>query len=55
MEIHKLVKASDRGVEINMILDTNDFFFAKAKFGIPNKPVAEELIKKSEGKIRYYQ
>jgi len=55
--INKLTSASDRGTKINIILDTNDFFFAQKKFGIPNKPVAEILLKKSNNKIniRWYK
>jgi hypothetical protein len=55
--INSLTQASNRGATINLILDTNDYFFSQQKFGIPNKPVANQLIKKSNNKIniRWYK
>ena len=54
---NQLIQASKRGANINIILDTNDFFFSQQKFGIPNKPVAEKLLKESNNKIniRWYK
>ena len=54
--IKELVKASERGVHITVILDPNKDAFGFEKAGIPNRPVAEELLKRSSGKIevRWY-
>lgn len=50
--INSLLDASQRGVEINLILDSNKDAFAREKNGIPNRPVANELIERSGGKIK---
>lgn len=50
--IKALIKASKRGVGIQMILDVNKEAFGKEKPGIPNKPVAHELISKSNDRIQ---
>ena len=54
--IEELVYASERGVEVKIILDPNKDAFGFEKSGIPNRPVAEELVKRSSGriKIRWY-
>jgi hypothetical protein len=54
--IEELVFASERGVRIRMILDPNKDAFGFEKSGIPNRPVAEELTKRSSGRIeiRWY-
>jgi phosphatidylserine/phosphatidylglycerophosphate/cardiolipin synthase-like enzyme len=54
--IKELVKASERGVHIKVIFDPNKDAFGFEKIGIPNRPVAEELLKRSSGKIdvRWY-
>jgi HKD family nuclease len=54
--IRELVNASVRGVRIKLILDPNKDAFGFEKTGIPNRPVADELIKKSKSKIeiRWY-
>jgi HKD family nuclease len=54
--IKKLLKASKRGVKIKLILDPNKDAFGYKKNGIPNRPVANELIKKTKGniKIKWY-
>jgi HKD family nuclease len=54
--IKSLLRASNRGVNIEIILDPNKDAFAREKSGIPNRQVAWELIKKSDGaiKIRWY-
>ena len=55
--IKELVNASERGVQIKIILDPNKDAFGFEKSGIPNRPVAEELIKKSSDRIgvRWYE
>ena len=54
--IKALVKASERGVHIKVILDPNKDAFGFEKIGIPNRPVAEELLERSSSKIevRWY-
>ncbi len=54
--IKELVNASQRGVHIKVILDPNKDAFGFEKIGIPNRPVAEELLKRSSSKIeiRWY-
>jgi len=50
--IKSLITASKRGVNIRIILDPNKDAFGRKKKGIPNRPVAYELIKRSKGKIQ---
>ncbi|MGI6144408.1 MAG: phospholipase D family protein [Peptococcia bacterium] len=51
--INSLLMASRRGVEeINLVLDPNKDAFGLEKNGIPNRPVANELYEKSDGKIK---
>lgn len=49
--VKELIKASNRGVDIKLVLDANKDAFGIEKNGIPNRQVASELIKKSDGKI----
>lgn len=55
--IKALIDAADRGVNIRMVLDTNKDAFGYEKSGIPNRPVAYELINETKGKIqmRWYK
>jgi phosphatidylserine/phosphatidylglycerophosphate/cardiolipin synthase-like enzyme len=50
--IKTLVDASQRGVDIEIILDTNLDAFGYKKNGVPNHPVAAELTARSENKIK---
>jgi hypothetical protein len=50
--IKKLIKASERGVEVRLILDQNKEAFGMKKTGIPNKLTARKMMKKSDGKIK---
>ena len=50
--IKSLITASKRGVNIRIILDPNKDAFGRKKKGIPNRPVANELVKRSKGKIQ---
>lgn len=50
--IKDLIKASSRGVDIRLILDVNKEAFGKEKPGVPNKPVAHELVAKSNQRIK---
>ncbi len=50
--IKSLIAASKRGVNVRIILDPNKDAFGRKKKGIPNRPVAYELLNKSKGKIK---
>lgn len=52
--ISELILASERGVEIKLILDPNVDAFGHEKNGIPNRVVANELLEKSNISIRWY-
>jgi HKD family nuclease len=50
--VKQLLEASDRGVQIRLILDPNENAFGNEKIGIPNRPVASELLAKSNDRIQ---
>lgn len=50
--ISSLIKASARDVKIKLVLDPNKDAFGYKKNGIPNRPVASILRKKSNNKIK---
>ncbi|MEX1997811.1 MAG: phospholipase D-like domain-containing protein [Candidatus Andersenbacteria bacterium] len=50
--VNALLQAAQRGADVRLILDPNKDAFGHTKNGVPNRPVAFELITKSEGKIR---
>jgi hypothetical protein len=50
--VKSLLEASERGVDIRLILDPNKDAFAREKNGIPNREVGHELVNKSNGKIK---
>ncbi len=54
--VKALKNAADRGVNIRMILDSNRDAFGVRKIGIPNRPVATELVNHSSDQIhvRWY-
>ncbi|MEK5240131.1 phospholipase D family protein [Paenibacillus sp. FSL L8-0470] len=54
--IDALQEASARGAEVRLLLDPNQNAFGRDKIGIPNRPVAWELNRRSDGKIaiRWY-
>lgn len=54
--IDELLHASERGTTVNIILDGNKSSYGREKNGVPNRPVADELLKASGGKInvRWY-
>ena len=54
--IQKIIDTSKKGVSIRMILDPNKDGFGYPQNGIPNRPAAHEIMKKSNGriKIRWY-
>ncbi|QYA48649.1 phospholipase D-like domain-containing protein [Nosocomiicoccus ampullae] len=54
--IKALKKALDRDVKVQLILDINQDAFGNEKNGIPNKPVASELMNyKNPPEIRWYK
>jgi phosphatidylserine/phosphatidylglycerophosphate/cardiolipin synthase-like enzyme len=55
--IESLLAASRRGAAVRLILDPNKDAFGRAKTGIPNQPVASELVAASDGAIhvRWYR
>jgi phosphatidylserine/phosphatidylglycerophosphate/cardiolipin synthase-like enzyme len=55
--IQALIDASRRGVTIRIMLDPNVEAFGAPRSGIPNRPVASELVSRSDGaiKLRWYR
>lgn len=55
--IETLVDAADRGIEVKLVLDPNENAFGSQKIGLPNIPVAQELVERSDGaiEIRWYR
>ena len=55
--IDALLRAADRGVKVQLILDPNRDAFGREKDGVPNRPVANELVTKSGDRIeiRWYR
>ncbi len=50
--IAALLAAAARGAEVRVLLDPNKDAFGRRKNGIPNRPVASELVARSDGAIR---
>lgn len=50
--IDALYDAEDRGAEVRLILDPNENAFGNKKTGLPNKPVVDEMLEESDGKIK---
>jgi phosphatidylserine/phosphatidylglycerophosphate/cardiolipin synthase-like enzyme len=55
--IDALLDAAARGVQVRLILDPNRDAFGRQKDGVPNRPVANELVSRSDGRIqvRWYR
>ena len=55
--VESLLAASQRGVSVRLILDPNKDAFGRTKSGIPNRPVASELVSTSDGaiEVRWYR
>lgn len=47
-----LLAAAARGAEVRLLLDPNKDAFGRKKNGIPNRPVAHELVEQSRGRIQ---
>jgi len=54
--VKALTDASNRGVEVNMVLDPNENSFGQEKSGLPNRPVVHEMVENTNGNInvRWY-
>ncbi len=54
--IKALIDAANRGVNIRIILDPNKDAFGYRKIGVPNRPIAREILNKTGGrvKVRWY-
>ncbi len=55
--VDALLDAADRGVRVRIILDPNRDAFGRQKDGVPNRPVANELVTQSGERIevRWYR
>ncbi|WP_342526196.1 phospholipase D family protein [Chryseomicrobium sp. FSL W7-1435] len=51
-----LIDAANRGVDVRMILDPNENSFGRQKSGLPNRPVVQEMVEDTDGKleVRWY-
>ena len=54
--VNALIDASNRGVDVNIILDPNENSFGQEKSGLPNRPVVQEMVEDTDGKmkVRWY-
>ncbi|MFZ5776283.1 MAG: phospholipase D family protein [Thermodesulfobacteriota bacterium] len=50
--IEALLAAAARGSTVRLLLDPNRDAFGRAKNGIPNRPVASELVRRSGGRVQ---
>jgi len=50
--VKSILKASNNGANVRVILDPNIHGFGYEKHGVPNQASAHELLKKSDGKIK---
>ncbi|MGH8176159.1 MAG: phospholipase D-like domain-containing protein [Steroidobacter sp.] len=55
--VNALLSAAQRGVQVRIILDPNRDAFGRQKDGVPNRPVANELVTRSDERItvRWYR
>jgi phosphatidylserine/phosphatidylglycerophosphate/cardiolipin synthase-like enzyme len=55
--VDALLRAASRGATVRLILDPNRDAFGRQKDGVPNRPVAAELVRESKEKIqvRWYR
>jgi phosphatidylserine/phosphatidylglycerophosphate/cardiolipin synthase-like enzyme len=55
--VNALLRAASRSVTVRLILDPNRDAFGRQKDGVPNRPVASELVRRSDEKIqvRWYR
>ncbi|WP_078989778.1 phospholipase D family protein [Priestia flexa] len=50
--VEKLVQSSNKGAKVRLVLDPNVNAFGQEKIGLPNRPVAAELLDDSSNKIQ---
>lgn len=50
--VEELITASQRGARVRLVLDPNKDAFGHTKNGVPNRPVADELMRKTRGNIQ---
>jgi HKD family nuclease len=50
--VDALLRSASRGAKVRLILDPNRDAFGRQKDGVPNRPVAAELVRRSEEKIQ---
>jgi phosphatidylserine/phosphatidylglycerophosphate/cardiolipin synthase-like enzyme len=55
--IETLIAAARRGIAVRLILDPNKDSFGRVRDGVPNRPVATELVRQSGGliQVRWYR
>jgi phosphatidylserine/phosphatidylglycerophosphate/cardiolipin synthase-like enzyme len=55
--VRALLAASDRGARVRLVLDPNKDAFGREKDGVPNRQVADELVRRSAGaiEVRWYR
>jgi phosphatidylserine/phosphatidylglycerophosphate/cardiolipin synthase-like enzyme len=55
--VDELANLAARGVKVRLILDPNRDAFGRQKDGVPNRPVANELVERSDGRVevRWYR
>ncbi len=55
--VKALLRSASRGAKVRLILDPNRDAFGRQKDGVPNRPVAAELVRRSDEKIqvRWYR
>lgn len=50
--IDALVEAANRGTDVRLILDPNENAFGQQKIGLPNRPVAAELLERAPERLQ---
>ena len=50
--VDAIIRAENRGVSLQVLLDPNEHWMGYAQNGLPNSPVAVELLGKSTGKLQ---
>ncbi len=55
--VETLIAAAQRGIAIRLILDPNKDSFGRTRDGVPNRPVATEMARQSNGmiQVRWYR
>jgi len=55
--VETLIAAAGRGITVRLILDPNKDSFGRLRDGVPNRPVATELVRQSGGliQVRWYR